>query len=127
MPFKYTIEHEDSLIRVAVTGSPDYLSTDRLWHDIVVRCKQNNCFRILGESATEDWQNADSYDHAAIFEAAGVTREYRIAWVERNPDAKEAIKLAEAVVSNRGHETALVFDNVADAKCWLGQEPGTTT
>ena len=127
MPLKYSIKHEDSLIRVTVTGTPDYLSTDRLWHDILSRCKQHNCFRILGESATEEWQNEDSYDHAAIFEAAGVTQEHRVAWVEKNPDAKEAIKLAEAVVSNRGFEMARAFDNVASAKRWLDDKTGTTT
>lgn len=127
MAFEYSISHEDSLIRVTVTGSPDYLSLDRLWHDIVTRCKRHDCFRILGESATEEWHSADSYDHAAVFEAAGVTNDYRIAWVERNPDAKEAIKLAEAVVNNRGVETARAFDNKADAQRWLDEKPGTTT
>jgi len=127
MSLKYTITHEDSLIRVAVSGSPDYLSTDRLWHDIVARCKKENCFRVLGESATEEWRSEDSYDHAAIFEAAGVTQDYRVAWVEQNPDAKEAIKLAEAVIRNRGLDKARAFEDLADAKRWLDEKPVTPT
>ncbi len=123
MPLKYSIRHEDSLIRVAVTGSPDYLTLDRLWHDIVAHCKRHGCLKVLGESTSEQWENADAYDHAAIFEAAGVTNQYRIAWVEQDPDAKEAIKLAEAVVNNRGIETARVFDSLAAAQRWLAEIP----
>jgi len=122
MPLKYSIKHENSTVRVSVTGSPDYLELDRLWHDIIAYCKRHNLFRILGESTTDEWQDADAYDHAPIFEAAGVTNDYRVAWVEQNPAAREAIKLAEAVVNNRGLETARTFDNIADAKRWLGEE-----
>ncbi|MGI9233902.1 MAG: hypothetical protein ACR2RD_09765 [Woeseiaceae bacterium] len=124
MPFNYTIEHDDSCIRVRVTGTPDYLSTDRLWHDIVAHCKRTSCHRVLGESATEEWHDADAYDHAPIFEAAGISNSFRVAWVENNPEAREAIKLTEAVVNNRGFETARSFDNIADAKRWLDETPG---
>lgn len=119
MPLKYSIKHENSLVRVSVTGSPDYLDLDRLWHDIVGHCKRHGCQKILGESRTEQWKNTDAYDHAAIFEAAGVTNDHRIAWVEQDPDASESIRLAQAVVNNRGFENARTFDNVADAKRWL--------
>lgn len=122
MPLKYSIKDENSIVRVSVTGSPDYLELDRLWHDIIAYCKRHNFFRILGESTTEKWQDADAYDHAPIFEAAGVTNDYRVAWVEQNPTAREAIKLAEAVVNNRGLETARTFDNIADARRWLVEE-----
>jgi len=122
MPLEYSIKHEDSLIRVTVTGSPDYLSTDRLWHDIVANCKRHQCLKVLGESETEQWRDSDAYDHAAIFEVAGLSNEYRVAWVEKNPEAKKAIKLAEAVVNNRGFETARAFSSVADAKRWLAEK-----
>lgn len=124
MPFEYSIKHEDSLIRVTVTGSPDYLSTDQLWRDIVANCKRYECPRVLGESETEQWQDSDAYDHASIFQAAGVSNRYRIAWVEKNPEARDSVRLAEAVVKNRGFEKARLFGSVAEAKRWLAEEAG---
>ena len=123
MPWEYSIRYEDSLIRVTVTGTPDYLSTDRLWHDIVANCKRHECSKILGESETEEWQEADAYDHAPIFEAAGLSRQVRIAWVEKNEEARTSIKLAEAVVRNRGFATARVFDDITEARRWLADVP----
>ena len=122
MAFKFKIWHEDPVIRVSVTGSPDYLSTDKLWHDIVTACKDHNCLKVLGESATEDWQDADAYDHAAIFEAAGLSNLYRVAWVENNSGAREKVKLAEAVVNNRDVVTSRLFDTLAEARRWLDQD-----
>lgn len=123
MALKYSIEHQDSLLRVTVTGSPDYLELDQLWRDIVVHCKRHQCLKVLGESRTAQWQDTYAYDHAAIFDAAGLSRQCRIAWVEESPEAKKAIKLAEAVVKNRGFETARAFSSVAEAKRWLAKEP----
>jgi hypothetical protein len=124
MPFDYSIKHEDSLIRVTVTGLPDYLSLDQLWRDIVAACKEHECLMVLGESKTEGWHDEDAYDHAAIFQAAGLTEQYCVAWVEEHAEAREKIKLAEAVVLNRGIVTGRVFNSVAEAKRWLAEKSG---
>ena len=122
MPFDYSIRYEDAVNRVQVTGSPDYLSTDRLWHDIVAACQERDCLKVLGESNTEDWKEEDAYDHAPIFEAAGMSSRYRVAWVEANATARETIKLAEAVVNNRDVVTGRIFSSLADAERWLAEE-----
>ena len=85
-------------------------------------CKRHDCFDILGVSALQPVSTGEAYDHAAIFEAVGVTKDFRIAWVEENPDAKEWIKLSEAVVRNRQLATTQVFNSVADAKRWLTEK-----
>jgi len=122
MALKYSIRHEDSLIRVVAVGTPDYLSISRLWRDIVARCRRHNCLTVLGESRTERWLDTYAYDHAAIFQAVGLSKHSRIAWVEKNREAREIVKLAEAVVRNRGFSKARVFDRVADARRWLAEE-----
>lgn len=124
MSFQYSIRYADGLVRVTVTGSPDYLSTDRLWHDIVACCLEHDCLKVLGESRTENWKDEDAYDHAAIFEAAGMSSRVRVAWVEEDDLARETLKLAEAVVNNRDVVTGRVFDSVAEARRWLDQAPG---
>jgi hypothetical protein len=53
MPLDYSRKFEGSLIGVAVTGSPDCLSLDHLWHDIVAACKEHECLMVFGESDTE--------------------------------------------------------------------------
>ena len=122
MSFNYAIRYEDGLIRVTVTGSPDYLSTDKLWRDIVTACLEHDCLKILGESNTENWKDEDAYDHAPIFEAAGLSNRFRVAWVEANAEARKAIKLAEAIVNNREVVTGRVFPSLAEAKRWLAED-----
>lgn len=125
MALKYSIRHERSLVRVVATGTPDYLSISQLWRDIVARCRQHNCLKVLGESRTERWLDTYAYDHAAIFRAVGLSEQSRIAWVELNAEARETVKLAEAVVRSRGFSKARVFDRITDAKRWLAQESDT--
>jgi len=119
MALQYTISYQYPVIEVAVRGSPDYLSLDQLWHDISDACKRHDCLMILGVSNTKNWSVDESYDHAAIFEAAGITTGHRIAWVEEHLQSKEPIKLAETVVVHRRAATARAFDDLADAKRWL--------
>ena len=121
MAAECTINAEPSLISVSAQGLPDYLSIDALWHDIVAACNQHQCFDVLGTSNLEPAASGEAYSHAAIFEAAGVNRGFRIAWVEENPAAKEWIKLSEAVVRNRDLASARAFDSVAEAKRWLAE------
>lgn len=73
-------------------------------------------FAVLGQSDTDGCSADDAYDHAAIFEAAGVDNQYRIAWVEKNLDSRDSIRLAEAVVRHRGLKTGRACDSVDEAK-----------
>ena len=122
MSFEYSIRYEEPLLRVKVTGSPDYLSTDKLWHDIVAACLEHDCLKVLGESNTENWKEEDAYDHAPIFEAAGMSSRYRVAWVEANASAREALKLTEAVVNNRDVVRGRIFESIAEARRWLAED-----
>jgi hypothetical protein len=112
---------------VTVRGSPDYLSLDHLWQDIADACNRHDCFKILGVSESENWGADEAYDHAAIFEAAGITTGHRIAWIEKNGKSKASIKLAETVVLHRGLATAQAFDDIAEAKHWLLETTGAGT
>lgn len=119
MALDYSITYEQSHVEVHVRGEGDYLSTDRMWKDIAAACQKHDCYSLLGLANIDVRSSDHAYDHAAIFEAAGINRDYRIAWVELNPDVEEAARLAEAVVRNRGLAEARVFDNIAEAKRWL--------
>jgi hypothetical protein len=121
MGLEYSITHEQSHVEVHVRGQGDYLSTDKMWKDIAAACQKNNCHNILGVANIDVRSSEHAYDHAAIFEAAGMTSEYRIAWVEINPSAQESAKLVEAIVRNRGLADSRVFDSVPEARRWLAE------
>ncbi|MGI9237051.1 MAG: hypothetical protein ACR2QZ_06620 [Woeseiaceae bacterium] len=124
MSLDYSITYEQSHVTVDVSGQGDYLSTDQMWKDIAAACQKNSCHNILGIANIHVRSSEHAYDHAAIFEAAGITDEYRIAWVELNPEVEETARLVEAVVRNRGLADGRVFDNLIDAKRWLAEAPG---
>lgn len=123
MALNYSIEHEKALIKVTVRGELDYLSMDLMWKDIFSACEKYDCFRILGIAEIDTPKQVDAYDHAGIFDAISLSRDARIAWVEKNAGAIEMAKLAETVLRNRGLTTGRVFGSVAEARRWLATIP----
>lgn len=119
MGLEYSISYEQSYVEVHVRGEGDYLSTDKMWKDISAACRKNDCHKILGIANIESRSAQHAYDHAAIFEAAGMTSEYRIAWVENNRSTIETARLVEAVIRNRDLADGRVFDSVPEARRWL--------
>jgi len=123
MGLEYSITHQQSWVEVHVRGQSDYLSTDQMWKDVAAACKEINCHNILGVADIDVLSSEHAYDHAAIFEAAGMTSDYRIAWVETNQKVVSMAKLAEAVIRNRGLADGRVFENIVKAKKWLTEMP----
>lgn len=121
MALEYSIEREQALIKVTVCGALDYVSMDQMWKDILVACKKYNCSNILGIANIESPSNSDAYDHASIFDAIGMSPDFRIAWVENNATAVELAKLAEAVIRNRELAEGRVFGNAREARRWLAK------
>ncbi len=82
-------------------------------------CEDVRCFKILGVTEfSNPLTTMEAYDHQNIFEEAGITQKYRIAWAEKNPEARKMIKFIETVLRNRGLEVRL-FSDVVEAKQWL--------
>lgn len=121
MALEYSIEHEQALVTVTVSGKFDYVSMDQMWKDIWAACEKYKCSRVLGIASIEAPKSQDAYDHASIFPAIGLSRELRIAWVENNPAAVELAKLAEAVIRNRDLAAGRVFESAAEARRWLAK------
>jgi hypothetical protein len=121
MALEYSIEHEQALIKVTVCGELDYLSMDQMWKDIMVACKKYDCSNILGIASIEAPTAIDAYDHASIFNAIGMSPDFRIAWVENNATAVEMAKLAKAVIRNRSLAEARVFGSAREARRWLAE------
>ncbi len=119
MSDNYEITHEGNLIVVRLKGAENIEVASRLWPDVLMACKEHNCYRVLGVAeTTEPLSTMDSFDHAELFQKLGINHRYRIAWVELNPEAYQATSFTEIVLSNRALPGRL-FADVRDAREWL--------
>ncbi len=114
-----TISFEGDHVKVIADGEKNYEFSSKLWAKISNTCNENDCYRVLGIAKTTSPLNTDEgYDHAQLFEQLGITGDYRIAWVELNPKAFDAVYFVETVLVNRGY-MARLFSDVDEAKEWL--------
>ena len=122
MEDQFQITYEGNYIQVRLQGSEDLGVASRLWPLILEACKDNDCFKVLGiAKASSPLGPMDAYNHAELFNKLGINHQYRIAWVELNPEAYEATHFAETVLNNRGLPGRL-FADVSEAKQWLLNE-----
>jgi hypothetical protein len=122
MEDQFEITYEGNCIKVQLQGNEDLGVASCLWPQILEACKDNDCFKVLGiAETTNPLGTMDAYNHAELFNKLGINHQYRIAWVELNPEAYEATQFAETVLKNRGLPGRL-FADVSEAKQWLLNE-----
>ena len=123
MEFNYSVSIEQPLIRVRSQGAFDYLKVYEMWKAVVAACNEHQCYCILGESlSTEPIPKLDAYEHVSLIESAGVTPDYRIAWVSKDTAVLERLRLIETLLRERLVFNVSVFENTATAKRWLAAE-----
>ncbi len=117
---KYSIRVEGNVVIVDVSGVPDRQAVIELWRDVVSASREHSCFNVLGLASTERPMGlGDALEIEALFSAAGVTNEFRIAWLNPNPAARPIIDLVEELMRNRDMADARFFDNEMQARAWL--------
>lgn len=122
MERKLEISFEGSFIRVFSTGDKSYDSALNLWQQVVAKCTEHNCFKVLGVANSGTYfKTMEAFSHAKLFDELGITNKYRIAWVELNPEAFETTRFIETVLANRGLPGRL-FTAEAEAEEWLLSE-----
>lgn len=119
MKNELVITFENDHIQILSNGEKNYEFALRLWSEAVVACEKYNCFDILGiADTTVPLTISEGFEHANLFEQVGIDGRYRIAWVELNAEAYQAVFFVETVLFNRGFPGRLFLD-VAEAKEWL--------
>lgn len=114
------VEYKGDYVHARHSGPNSYDSSLELWKRIVAACEEHRCCNVLGESFdTNSLSTMEAYDHIRIFKIAGVTREYRIAWVNHIKETQEIMKFIENVLVNRGLAQGGLFPTVDEAKRWL--------
>jgi hypothetical protein len=118
--FEYSISHDDSLVNVITQGFFDYLKAYEMWKAIVATCDKSGCFQVLGETQrAAPIPLIDAYEHVALIESVGVTPDYRIAWVAKDPPVLERLRLIESILRDRSLFNVSIFESKADATRWL--------
>ncbi len=119
MPNKLTVTCEGNYIQVLADGDKNYDYSVELWTKVAETCQEHNCFNVLGIArTTTPLEAVDGYDTARLFRELGIDHNYRIAWVELDPDAIDIAAFIETVLLNRGLPGKL-FPSVDEAKNWL--------
>lgn len=120
----FKVSFEGDYVRVLADGEKDMDFARRLWREVARVCEESGCYRVLGiANSTKPQGTSGAYEHAELFESLGFRNRIRVAWVERNPDAVEAVQFIETVLLNRYFPVRL-FTDIAEAEAWL-LEKGT--
>lgn len=115
----FEVSFEGEFVKVVAEGNKTIGSATRLWTAVVAECEKHPCHNILGISDAENPMPViDGYQHADLFKRLGIDSRYRIAWVERNPEAVDATYFVETVLINRGLPGRL-FPSTGAAVDWL--------
>ena len=117
------VTFEGDHVLVVADGDKDYRYMNRLWREVATTCEQHECFNVLGLADTRTPVEAvEGYDLPNLFRELGIGQHYRIAWVEKNLDARDTIEFVQTVLANRGMP-GLLFETEQEARAWLlGQD-----
>lgn len=115
------VEYKGDYVYAALYGKNNYDISLELWRRIMAVCKENNCFKILGENhTTEELSTMDAFNHLKILQEVGLTLQYRVAWVDEKTPTGRGLEFVETVVvKNRGMANGALFSNIEEAKRWL--------
>jgi hypothetical protein len=119
MENKLVVTFEGDHVLVIADGDKDYRYMERLWREVAAACEQHGCYNVLGiANTTTPVEAVEGYDLPTIFRELHIGQNYRIAWVEKEQDARDMVEFVVTVLNNRGMPGRL-FDTEAEAREWL--------
>ena len=116
---RISVSFEGDHVLVRTAGDKDYEYLEQLWAKVARTCEKHQCFRVLGIANTHTpVEPLEAYDVPRIYRDNNIDHRYRIAWVEKNPDAVDIIDLMESILSNRDLPGRR-FASTEEAREWL--------
>ncbi|NND16810.1 MAG: hypothetical protein HKN89_10880 [Eudoraea sp.] len=113
------IYEKEDYIQVHANGAKTPEFSASMWQQVVEKCKAKKTFKILGIALTSDpLSKEEANGLLPLFKELGLDKNYKIAWVELNPEFYEVILYAESLMSANGVD-AKFFYEVGHAKAWL--------
>ena len=120
MGLNLTITPQNEYIDVKVSGIATYASAIHLWQSIAQTCEEQQCFKVLGEQSVKNsLSTMEAWNHQKIFEEAGITSKFKIAWVDTNPHTYDTTNFIRTVLRNRDIAYGKLFSDITIAKDWL--------
>ncbi len=125
MKRQITATFEERYVKILVDQDRDFEYSARLWSGVAKACRQYDCYAaLLIANTSTALPVMDGIDLGQLLQDSGITGKHRIAWVELNADAFEAIRFLETVLINR-YFNARLFASEAEAKRWLADGQDT--
>ncbi len=117
---KQQVTFEGQYILALSEGEKHPEQARQLWEKIVHLCIESQCFKVLGMASSNNaFSIIESFQHYDLFKDIGITNQYKVAWVETNPEAHKTLNLIETVLRSRGISNGRLFTDLVHAKRWL--------
>lgn len=114
-----SVTFEGDHVLVRTSGDKDYEYLEQLWSNVEQTCEKHSCFDVIGISDTsKPLEAVEGYEIPGIFREHKIDNRYRIAWVEKNPDAVDMVEFIVSILDNRDLPGRL-FDSEEEAYDWL--------
>lgn len=119
MAYEMQVVFKGDHVEAFSKGDKSYQTALQLWTEINRLCRQHDCYKVLGiAESTRQMSVMDSMNHQNLFQDLGITKKYKIAWVELNPSQLPALRDLETILINRGF-SGKAFADIDAAKAWL--------
>lgn len=119
VPNEYILNIKDDYLQVHSNGVKTLEFATTLWTEVARVCQSQNIHRVLGIALTSDpLKIEDAKGLVPLFKELGLDKEYKIAWVELNPEYYDACLFAESLLFSNG-VNAKFFYEVERARNWL--------
>ncbi|MBT8235018.1 MAG: hypothetical protein KJO04_02400 [Bacteroidia bacterium] len=119
---EFIIYDKEDYIQVHANGAKTFEFAASMWQEVVKRCNTEKKFKILGIALTSDPLKKEEADNLLpFFKELGLDQNYKIAWVELNPEYYDIILYSESLMSSNGID-AKFFYEVGHAKAWLNRD-----
>ena len=80
MKSQIVVSYEGDYVQVLSDGKKDYQFANKLWTEVVKKCKEKNCYRVLGIAQTSRPVTSDeAYHHKDLFKDIGSAGGHRSA------------------------------------------------
>lgn len=113
------ISLESGYLRVISVGEKNVRFARNLWQNIIEACEECECYKILGISLTTKADgDQEALEHVGIFNELGIDHNFKIAWVEKNPEYQDRTKLFEKAFFEQSL-SGKAFQHEEEALDWL--------
>jgi len=119
MDYELSYTFKEKFLLIQVKGADNYEIAEIFFSKLFDLCNEYNCKKILVISNSKPLSTREAYSIKDLLKEIGYSFEYRMAWIENNPDTIKIDKFIETVFQNWFSINAKLFSEESEAKNWL--------